>query len=150
MLDYNIIQKKYLTFIFAQNTDPIVWRAWVIYKFYRLLSLWQLSAKMHQVLPSNSITGDHMPSMLCHHYSPFSFIALRTLAICFLGDCLITDYNFQAIKTGSSNNWAPLFIYFCFGTENQLESFSAVGRKDFQLWEAGIVNTVVLAGKLPH
>lgn len=58
--------------------------------------------KNHPVLLSNSITGDHILSALCYHDSPFSFTILQTLATYFLGDYLITDYNFQAIKTGSS------------------------------------------------
>ena len=49
-----------------------------------------------------SITGDHIFSTLCYHDSPSSFTVLQTLTTYFLGDDLITDYNFQAIKTGSS------------------------------------------------
>lgn len=84
------------------------------------------------------------------HNFYYCYIALQTLATYFLGDCLITDYNFQAVKLAAlNNNWATLFIYCCFGTEKQLESFSAVCKKDFQLREAGTVNTMVLAGELP-
>lgn len=58
--------------------------------------------KTFSVTHGNSITGDHIFSTLCYHDSPSSFTVLQTLTTYFLGDDLIPDYNFQAIKTGSS------------------------------------------------
>lgn len=119
------------------------------YKLHRLLALWSLSAKMHQVFSSGSIHHQSVAAAALLTLPPAQVMWLLWERLCHLqASCLALEaarllaIAFRLYELLSlSNNWARLHIYGCWKTQSQLEVLNAMSKKDFQLRGNGTVNT---------